>query len=96
MTCISAEKSSKSSRQVSIGGARCVALELPPVQRLTLARIRLDLSDESQVFPPEVEADWETEICRRMAEVKASHARSCGFDEMVARLDQHFHPGQLN
>jgi len=66
------------------------ALELPPVQRLTLARILLDLSDESQDFSPGVEADWETEICQRMEEVKAGRARSGGFDEVFARLDQRF------
>lgn len=66
------------------------ALELPPVQRLTLARILLDLSDEGQDFSPDVEAAWEAEICRRMTEVKAGRARSSGFDEVFARLDQRF------
>jgi putative addiction module component (TIGR02574 family) len=66
------------------------ALELPPVQRLTLARILLDLSDENLDFSPEVESAWETEICRRMEEVKAGRARSAGFDEVFARLDRRF------
>jgi putative addiction module component (TIGR02574 family) len=66
------------------------ALELPPVQRLTLARILLDLSDESQDFSPEVEAAWEKEICRRMEEVKAGRARSDSFDKVFARLDRRF------
>jgi putative addiction module component (TIGR02574 family) len=66
------------------------ALELPPVQRLTLARILLDLSDENQDFSPDVEAAWEKEICRRMKEVKAGRARSDGFDEVFARLDRQF------
>jgi putative addiction module component (TIGR02574 family) len=66
------------------------ALELPPVQRLTLARILLDLSDESGDFSPEIEAAWETEICRRMEEVKAGRAHSSGFDQVFARLDQRF------
>jgi hypothetical protein len=66
------------------------ALELPPVQRLTLARILLDLSDEHQDFSPEVEAACEKEICRRMEEVKTGRARSAGFDEMFARLDRQF------
>lgn len=68
------------------------ALELPPVQRLTLARILLDLSDENQDFSPDAEAAWETEIGRRMEEVKAGRARSSDFDEAFARLDQRF-PG---
>lgn len=66
------------------------ALELPPVQRLTLARILLDLSDEHQDFSPEVEAAWEKEIGRRMDEVKAGRARSSEFNEVFARLDQRF------
>jgi putative addiction module component (TIGR02574 family) len=66
------------------------ALELPPVQRLTLARILLDLSDESQDFSPEVEAAWEKEICRRMEEVKAGRVRSDSFENVFGRLDQRF------
>ena len=66
------------------------ALELPPVQRLALARILLDLSDDSGDFSPEVEAALEAEICRRMEEVKNGCARSSGFDEVFARLDQRF------
>ena len=66
------------------------ALELPPVQRLTLARILLDLSDESGDFSPETEAAWETEICQRMEDVKNGRARSSGFDQVFARLDQRF------
>jgi len=66
------------------------ALELPPVQRLTLARILLDLSDDNRDFSPDVEAAWEQEICRRMDEIKAGRARSSGFDEVFARLDRRF------
>jgi hypothetical protein len=66
------------------------ALELPPVQRLTLARILLELSDEGEGFSPDVEAAWEKEICLRMEEVKAGRARSAGFDEVFARLDRRF------
>jgi hypothetical protein len=66
------------------------ALELPPIQRLTLARILLELSDGEGDFSPEVEADWETEICRRMEEVRAGRARSGDFDEVFTRLDQRF------
>ena len=52
------------------------ALELPPVQRLTLARICWIWPMKVRDFSPEVEAAWETEICRRMEEVKAGRARS--------------------
>ena len=66
------------------------ALELPPVQRLTLARILLDLSEGNQDFSPDVEAAWEKEIGRRMEEVKAGRAHSSSHDEVFARLDQRF------
>jgi putative addiction module component (TIGR02574 family) len=65
-------------------------LELPPVQRLILARILLDLSDASPGFAPEAEAAWEDEICRRMEQVKAGRASSASFDEAFARLDRRF------
>jgi putative addiction module component (TIGR02574 family) len=66
------------------------ALELPSVQRLTLARILLELSDDGGDFSPDVEAAWEKEICRRMEEVKSGRARSSGFDQVFARLDKRF------
>lgn len=66
------------------------ALELPPGQRLALARILLELSEGDQDFSPEVEAAWEHEICRRMAAVKAGTARSRGFEEVLAELDRQF------
>ena len=40
------------------------ALELAPVQRLTLARILLDLTEDDGDFSPQVEAAWDEEICR--------------------------------
>jgi putative addiction module component (TIGR02574 family) len=66
------------------------ALELPPSQRLTLARILLELSDEDPGLSPDVEAAWEEEICRRMVEVKAGRARSSGFEDVFERLDRRF------
>jgi len=60
------------------------ASELPPSQRLTLARILLDLSEEDQDFSPEVESAWEQEIGGRMEEVKAGRARSKSFGEVFA------------
>ncbi len=66
------------------------ALELPPGQRLTLARILLDLSEPDQDFSPEVEAAWEEEIARRMDAVKAGNAHSENFDRVFAELDRRF------
>jgi hypothetical protein len=64
------------------------ALELPPVQRLTLARILLDLSEDNRGFSPDAEAAWEEEICRRMEAVKAGTASSRTFDEVFTDLDR--------
>ena len=66
------------------------ALELPPVQRLTLARILLDLTEEDGDFSPQVEAAWDEEICRRMKAVRAGTARSRSFDQVFADLDRRF------
>ena len=64
------------------------ALELPAVQRLTLARILLDLSEDNHDFSPDAEAAWEEEIYRRMEAVKAGTASSRTFDEVFADLDR--------
>jgi hypothetical protein len=66
------------------------ALELPPVQRLTLARILLDASENNGDFSPDAEAVWEEEICRRMEAVKAGTARSRTFDEVFTDLDRRY------
>jgi len=66
------------------------ALELPPVQRLTLARILLDVSEGDVDFSPETEAAWEEEICRRMKAVQAGTAQAKSSDEVFADLDRRF------
>jgi hypothetical protein len=60
------------------------ALELPAVQRLTMARILLDSSEDTRDFSPDAEAAWEEEICRRMDPVKAGTARSRTADEVFS------------
>jgi hypothetical protein len=66
------------------------ALELPPVQRLTLARILLDLSQDDSGFSPEAEAEWEKEIANRIDAVKASTVRTKAFDQVFKDLDQRY------
>jgi putative addiction module component (TIGR02574 family) len=66
------------------------ALELPPNQRLTLARILLDLSEPDQDYSPEVETAWEQEIERRIKAVKSGNAQSKSFDQVFAELDRRF------
>jgi hypothetical protein len=66
------------------------ALELPPTQRLTLARILLELTEEDVDYFPQVEAAWDEEICRRMKAVRAGAARARSFDQVFADLDHRF------
>ena len=66
------------------------ALELPPVQRLALARMLLDSTDDVGDFSPQVEAAWDEEICRRMKAVRAGAAHSRSFDKVFADLDHRF------
>ena len=65
-------------------------MELPPVQRLTLARVLLDLTEDDRDYSPEAEAAWEEEICSRIEAVKAGTARSRPFDEVFADLDRRY------
>jgi hypothetical protein len=66
------------------------ALELDPAQRLTLARILLELSAEDQDYSPAVEAAWEQEIARRMKAIDAGTAQARSFEEVFADLDRRF------
>ncbi len=66
------------------------ALELPLSQRLILARILLDLSEEDQNTSTEVETAWDEEIGRRLEEVRAGTCQSSSFDDVFARLEQRF------
>lgn len=68
------------------------ALELSPCQRLTLARILLDLSEENQEFSPDVEKAWDIEISRRLSAVMSGEAVSSSFEEVFSRLEERF-PG---
>jgi hypothetical protein len=52
------------------------ALELPLAQRLTLARILLDVSEPDRDFSPKVEVAWEQEINRRIEAVKSGNTHS--------------------
>ncbi len=66
------------------------ALELRPEQRLTLARILLELSGADEDFSPEVESAWEDEICRRLQAVKTGQAQARSYEEVFADLDRRF------
>ena len=66
------------------------ALELSVAQRLTLARILLDLSEKDQDFSPNIDVAWDEEISRRMKAVEAGTARSRSSDDVFADLERRF------
>jgi hypothetical protein len=66
------------------------AMQLPPKQRRTLARILLELSVEDNDFSPEVESVLEEEISRRMEAVKVGAASTRSYEEVFADLDRRF------
>jgi len=63
------------------------ALDLPPQQRVTLARILLDSSEAAS---PEIESAWEDEICRRIQAVQNGTAKSRSMEDVFADLDRKF------
>ena len=66
------------------------ALALPSNQRITLAQILLELSEDDQEFSPQVEAAWEDEICRRMKAVETGTATARSLEDVFADLDRRF------
>jgi len=67
-------------------------MELPCIQRLTLARILLDVSEVGDNPDPTVEEAWEQEIDRRIASIHDGSAKYKGTAEVFAELDRRF-PG---
>jgi hypothetical protein len=66
------------------------AMELPPAQQLTLARILLDLSQGVRDFSPDAEAAWEDELAARIEAVKTDAAHSRSYEEVFADLDRRY------
>lgn len=68
------------------------ALRLDESQRLTPARILLELSETSRDYSTDAASEWEEEIVRRIRAVEAGSAETRTFDEVFAELDRRF-PG---
>jgi len=68
------------------------ALELPSVQRFTLARILLDVSEMGAPPDPTVEEAWDQEISRRIDSIHDGSAKYRSTTEVFAELDRCF-PG---
>jgi len=67
-------------------------LELPPSQRLKLARILIDVSDTDSDFSPEAESAWDEEIGARVLAVRNGTAKSRPLAELFEQLDKDY-PG---
>ena len=68
------------------------ALELPSIQRFTLARILLDVSEIGDEPDPTVEEAWDQEISRRIDSIHDGSAKFKSTTEVFAELDRRF-PG---
>jgi putative addiction module component (TIGR02574 family) len=67
---------------------RQIAQELPEDQRILLANSlweSVDI-DESEAAEAEIDAAWDGEIARRVAEIKAGTAVTYSLDEVTAEL----------
>ena len=63
------------------------AIKLPDSERASLADALYASLDESLENPEEVNAAWDTEIARRVAEINAGTAKTVPFDQVKANLD---------
>jgi hypothetical protein len=68
------------------------ALELSSIQRLTLARILLDVSELGDCPDSTADEVWDQEIDRRIASIHDGSAKYKSATEVFAELDRHF-PG---
>ena len=62
------------------------AIELPRHQRLSLARLLIELDDPGS--DADVEAAWDAEIQARERAVKGGRVEGIPFEEVLARVDR--------
>lgn len=73
--------------QRSFDEVRQIAQELPEDQRLLLVNSLLEsLSDQAAANEAQLTAEWDEEIARRVAEIKAGTAATCSLDELASDL----------
>ncbi len=66
------------------------ASELPPDERLKLARILLDISDSTPDPTAEVEAAWDKEIERRLQELRSGEVKGIPLEEVKRKIEKRF------
>ena len=64
----------------------CEAIELPRHQRLSLARLLIDLDDPGS--DADVEAAWDVEIQARVRAVQEGRVEGIPYEEVLARVDR--------
>lgn len=63
------------------------AIGLPRHQRLSLARLLIELDDPGS--NADVEAAWETEIQARLQAVQEGRVEGIPYEQVLARVDRH-------
>jgi putative addiction module component (TIGR02574 family) len=66
------------------------AAELPGPERLKLARILLELSETDTDPPTDVQDAWESEIERRLQELRSGRVKGIPLEEVKKRIEGHF------
>ena len=64
------------------------AIELPRHQRLSLARLLIDLDDPGSDADVDVEAAWDVEIQARVRAVQEGRVEGIPYEEVLARVDR--------
>jgi putative addiction module component (TIGR02574 family) len=63
------------------------AADLPPPERLKLARILLDLSEAATESPEDVQNAWDQEIERRLQELRSGKVKGVPLEEVKAKIE---------
>jgi len=66
------------------------AAELPAPERLQLARILLDLSETATLPSDEVQAAWDTEIERRLRELRTGRVKGVPLPAVKEKVEAGF------
>lgn len=66
------------------------AAELPPNERLKLARILLDLSEIEGEPPQETQAAWDVEIARRLQDLRSGKVKAVPLAKVKAKIEARF------
>ena len=66
------------------------AANLTEQDRLKLARIMLDLSESQPEASEQLQADWEEEIQRRLAQLRSGQVKAVPMEEVKKQIENQF------